>query len=124
MTPVLKIEVDMFSGRPNPGLELRGSRALRLRQLLEQKRLPLNDVEAVDQLGFRGFIIKPESAGRKAYRVKGEVVQIGGRAFLDPNKDTQNYILSILPQGLKAMLRPLLDVDRGSRQGDTPDNGS
>jgi hypothetical protein len=110
MTPVLKIEVDMFSGRPNPGLELRGNQARRLRQLLEQKRLPLNDVEAVDQLGFRGFIVKPESASREAYRVKGEVVQIGGRAFLDPNRDTQNYILSVLPQRLKSMLRPLLDA--------------
>jgi len=37
MTPALKIEVDMFSGRPNPELELRGYQARRL-QLLEQRR--------------------------------------------------------------------------------------
>jgi hypothetical protein len=37
-------------------------------------------------------------------------VQIGGRAFLDPNKDTQNYILSVLPQRLKSMLLPLPDA--------------
>jgi hypothetical protein len=110
MTSVLKIEVDVFSGRPNPVLELRGSRARRLQQLLEQKRQPLNDVEAADQLGFRGFVIKPEGAGRQVYRVKGEVVQIGDRAFLDQNRDTHNYILSILPQEMKAILLPLLDA--------------
>jgi hypothetical protein len=111
MTPVLRIEVDMFSGRPNPGLELRGSQARRLQQLLEKKRQPLNDIEAADQLGFRGFVVvRPEGAGRATYRVKDEVVQIDGRSFLDPNKDIQNYILSILPQELKAMLLPLLDA--------------
>jgi hypothetical protein len=110
MTPVLKIEVDMFSGRPNPELELRGSQARHLQQLIEKKRQPLSSVEAADQLGFRGFIVKPEGAGREAYRVKDEVVQIGGRAFRDPNRDTQTYILSILPQELKAMLLPLLDA--------------
>ena len=110
MTPVLKIEVDMFSGRPNPVLELRGSRARHLQDLIEQKRQQLHNGEADDPLGFRGFIIRLEGTGREAYRVKGEVVQIGGRAFLDPNRDTQNYILSILPKETKAMLVPLLNA--------------
>ena len=42
--------------------------------------------------------------------MKGEVVQIGGKAFLDPNRDTQNNILSILPKETKAMLVPLLNA--------------
>src|SRR5882724_6572345 len=89
VTPVFKIEVDIFSGRPNPVLDLRGSRAQHLQRLLEKKRQPLSK-DAADQLGFRGFIIRLEGTGREAYRVKGEVVQIGGKAFLDPNRDTQN----------------------------------
>ncbi|WP_300178298.1 hypothetical protein [Bradyrhizobium sp.] len=110
MTPVLKIEVDVFSGRPNPVLELGGGEARHLQHLLEQKRQPLNDFEAADQLGFRGFIIRLEGTGREAYRVNGAIVQIDGKAFLDPNSDTQNFILSILPKDTRAMLVPLLNI--------------
>jgi hypothetical protein len=110
MAPVLRIEVDMFSGRPNPTLDVRGDEAQRLQELLAQQRQPLNDVRTPDQLGFRGFIVSPEGSGGETCRVNGAILLIGDRAYLDPNKDIQNFIVSILPPDVKAMLLPLLDV--------------
>ena len=111
MFPVFKIEVDMFSGRPNPGLELRGSEARQLKQLLELKRQPLNESTNNDQLGFRGFVIHSESPNHETYRVRGEIIEMGGKTFRDPAKQTQRYIVSILPKDLKAMLLPVLQSD-------------
>lgn len=108
MFPVYKIEVDMFSGRPNPSLELRGSEARHLKQLLELKRQPLKDTEASDQLGFRGFVIRSENVDREIYRIKGGVLKIGSKAFRDPGQQTQSYIVSILPEDVRAMLLPVL----------------
>ena len=61
MTSVLKIEVDLFSGRPNPVLELRGSRARHLQNLLEQKRQQLHNGEAADPLASEGSLLSSKA---------------------------------------------------------------
>jgi hypothetical protein len=110
MTSGLKIEVDMFSGRPNPEFELQGDQAESLQRLLDTQRQPSKTAQIADQLGFRGFVVTSAAAGGASYRVKDDIVQIGGSAYMDPNKDVQTYILSILPPALKAMILPVLDA--------------
>ncbi|MBC9878886.1 hypothetical protein G8O24_16220 [Bradyrhizobium sp. INPA01-394B] len=109
MTPVLNVEVDMFSGRPNPRLRLGDGEATRLHALIARQRSVLNDVRTADQLGFRGFIVTNENTG-EIYRVRGRVLQMGEKTYLDRNGEIQSYVLSILPQDVRAMLLPLLDA--------------
>jgi hypothetical protein len=106
--PVAQVEIDIFSGRPNPSIELRGEQALHLKELLAQKRDPVKGYQPGEGLGFRGFVVRLDPPDGKLYRVAGNVTIEGSDAFSDPRGSVQNYIVSVLPPAMKEMLAPLL----------------
>jgi hypothetical protein len=102
------IEVDLFSGRPNPSFELRGEEASHLRALLKQRREAVHQTPLQLGLGFRGFLIRFDQSSAPQYRVIDDIVVKGNEAFRDPTHETQNYIVSVLPASMRASVEPLL----------------
>jgi hypothetical protein len=101
------IQIDIFSGRPNPELELHGADANRLREMLQRPREPRKDYAVPDQLGARGFVAR-FNEDPKEYRIVGDTLVIDGQAFLDPQRETEDFVISLLPGALKAQFLPLL----------------
>jgi hypothetical protein len=108
--PVANIEIDIFSGRPNPTVELRGQKAQHLIDLLERKRERLEHYHADTDLGFRGFLVRLGFPGSRTYRVADGVVTKGDDAFYDPHQEAQGYIVSLLPPAMKTLVEPFLGV--------------
>jgi hypothetical protein len=104
---MVAIEVDAFSGRPNPVTELRDAEAEKLAELLERTRDRFSDEKiATTGLGFRGFVVR---IGQKVYRVVGSVVIVDGRHFSDPGRSAERYIISVLPANLRALVEQIKD---------------
>jgi hypothetical protein len=101
------IEIDIFSGRPNPTFALRGQKASRLAQLLRMPR-PAAPAEAGEPgLGFRGFIVRlvPDEGN---YRVLGTTIRHRGQVFRDPDRAVEKFIVAALPRALRNLVAPLL----------------
>jgi hypothetical protein len=56
VTAMVVVEMDVFSGRPNPTWDLAGSQLLELQEAL-QGLPPINDPLAEGGLGYRGFVL-------------------------------------------------------------------
>jgi hypothetical protein len=110
--PVADIEIDIFSGQPNPRVELRGQAAKRLSDLLEHKRQRSQVSNFSANLGFRGFLVRLESSKNVTYRVLGDTLIKGADAFSDPNGEAQEYIMSVLPSAMKRLVEPFLGSDQ------------
>ncbi|WP_157043166.1 hypothetical protein [Rhodopseudomonas palustris] len=106
MPPVAQVEIDVFSGRPNPRFELDDGKAARLKSLLERPRRPFSGDPPDPGLGFRGFVVELDAA--ESYRVVGGIVIHGTMAFVDPQRDVHDYIVANLPPEMKALLQPFL----------------
>jgi hypothetical protein len=73
------VELDVFSGRPNPTWRVEGSEAIELRRLWRERVLPAANPQttaalAATGLGYRGFIIH-DASGALA---KADRLEIGG----------------------------------------------
>jgi hypothetical protein len=110
MTAVAKIEVDIFSGQQNPVFEIRGGQAQHLSDLIEGKRQRINGVHLNGGLGFRGFLVRLDGSSMEAYRVLGDTLFKGSDAFADPDKEVEDFILSLLPLSVKKLVRPISDT--------------
>lgn len=88
------VELDAFSGRPNPRWELdeQGSRELRL---LEKRLTPVDGpAPEPPGLGYRGYVYSNDSGQVRAYR--GFVTTC--RAVLaDPSRTVERYLTGQLP---------------------------
>jgi hypothetical protein len=114
VTPVVSIEIDIFSGQPNPRIEYYGQEARHLRALLERKRERLNDYRSKADLGFRGFLVRLEPASMDTYRVVGDTLVKGVDAFHDPHREVQDYIVSVLPRAIRELVKPFLGTEQPS----------
>jgi hypothetical protein len=87
----VSIELDVFSGRPNPSWELNPSESGEL--LKELSPLPETDkikAEFNDGLGYRGFVISVNDADKanvkpEIYRVYKGFILLNGKVFFDKN---------------------------------------
>jgi hypothetical protein len=86
--PSMTVELDVYSGRPNPTWSLSAAEAEQIAGLL--KDLPRTAAGAAEGLGYRGFVLRmsdPAGATSKSVRVSTGVVTIqqGDRAehFVD-----------------------------------------
>jgi hypothetical protein len=104
----IDIEIDIFSGQPNPKIEVHGRKAKRLVTLLAQARDLLQDYTPNNGLGFRGFVIHFDNPKMETYRVDGEKLVRDGTAFYDPKLETQSYIVSLLPHTIKNLVTPFI----------------
>lgn len=87
----LYVELDVFSGRPNPGWPMTPAEALGLWAMLN-RLLPTNPVEAPPGLGYRGFIVHRVLSGQPFpwLQVRGGVVKATDNYQLRYYRDTEN----------------------------------
>jgi len=105
------VELDVFSGRPNPRWALDGHASQQLRELA--KRLTSTRQAPADPpgLGYRGFVYS-DAAGRA--RVYKGLVATDRGTFADPAFSIERFLLEQIPAEYAA-LRPdiLSDLQRG-----------
>jgi prephenate dehydrogenase len=64
----VQVELDAFSGRPNPRWELTGSEAAEFTKRLHDLKPSRNRAEAFEGLGYRGFIVRTDGEEIRVYR--------------------------------------------------------
>jgi hypothetical protein len=108
---VARVELDLFSGRPNPTWELDDLEARQLQRLIEippPTHLPPPESPG---LGYRGFQV---SLGDRSYRVWGTyVVAAPGDHRADPDRTVETFLLDHLPEEYSD-LRELIDAQRAA----------
>lgn len=108
MDDQIDVEIDIFSGRPNPRFPVRGEEAKRLLDILDSSRRPMPTPPPEAGLGFRGFLVHVNRSDPATYRVMGDVLENAGSVFSDPDEEVQAYIVSIAPAALQPLMRPFL----------------
>jgi hypothetical protein len=96
----LQIELDAFSGRPNPRWELTGTQAAEFLTLLRALRPAHGSHSMADGLGYRGFIVSANDGPVGGYDdirlYRGTVLaRRGGRTetFSDPERVLERWLL-------------------------------
>jgi hypothetical protein len=115
--PVAEVELDLFSGRPNPVWKLEPALCEDLEQRIS--RLPMAPSfreEATDRLGYRGFRIGLPSESAKGadslYIFGGRVTRINGSdrsQYLDADKQIELWLLSTSARAEPALDKNLLE---------------
>jgi hypothetical protein len=88
------VELDVFSGRPNPRWQLDELGAKRLRGLLSQLATTATRPLEPPGLGYRGFVFTDEMGPTRAY--KGHVITPDG-LLADPSFSIERFLLERLP---------------------------
>lgn len=113
----IRVELDVFSGRPNPSWMLSSEEARAIRRLLveaEARPLPASaPPRAEPGLGYRGFRLA-EGSGAEAptWRVGGGEVETGGRRLADPQGGLEGFLLRTVPEDIRAQLASVLPKPR------------
>jgi len=103
----MQIQVDIFSGRPNPAWEATPQEAEDIEAVLASLPVAAGDVPPPsEQLGFRGFWLSDRQSNRRIY-VHGSAVQIQTAATVTAKLDSGRQ----LQQMLVNMSRSHLDVN-------------
>lgn len=118
----MRVEVDLYSGRPNPSFELGVEQGEELRRRL--RRLPRHPDPPLlpTALGYRGLLVDDASRMGRITLCRGAVLVEepgGGRRWLhDPGGDVERWLVAAgapaLDPGTAAFLR---DQTRPSDQG-------
>ena len=90
----MRIELDVFSGRPNPRWELDESQSRELLQIQERLELSRSESAQPPALGYRGFLYSDASGPVRAYRGH---VKTRDALYADPSLRTEHYLLERLP---------------------------
>ncbi len=104
------IELDVFSGLPNPRWSLGPRAVTRLHQL--ESTLRSSAAKPVDPpgLGYRGFVYTDKGGTRRAY---GGYVWSQRRTLLDPTFSVEEFLLGEMPSEYHAIrVRVAADVAR------------
>ena len=103
------IELDVFSGRPNPSWEPGPPEQAKLLQLLRSNDVVAGRPEAPPGLGYRGFIVKIGSnAEEDVLRVGGGAIERQGKYYRDEGRAVEKYLIQIMPDGLRSQFRTIL----------------
>jgi hypothetical protein len=107
------VEIDAFSGRPNPRWQLTESDAAALARLIAGlKPAPRPSSPPPPGLGYRGFRLWGPAG--EAYRVYRGLVQPPDSVLADPDRRVETFLLGHLPEDL-AELRPWLEAQIGPK---------
>ena len=101
----LHVEVDVFSGRPNPGWLLDGDASQKLRRVLADLTPSQSSAADPPGLGYRGFLVADDG---RSYRIYGTWVTMGSATFADPNRVAEQFLVEHMPVDLKSTLAPVL----------------
>jgi len=100
-----QVEIDVFSGRPNPTWEFGHQDLAALLNLLEKTRKVKTTADTADGLGFRGFKVSFTSRGtRRELHVNGNSVTDGPQRFSDDQKTIERFLLAKMPPELHDQL--------------------
>jgi hypothetical protein len=88
------IELDVFSGRPNPRWELDEPSARRLVEIHRQLDASVRASAEPPGLGYRGFRYILDDV---AWRAWNATVLGGGRSLADPDRSVERLLLDRLP---------------------------
>lgn len=96
-----QVEIDIFSGRPNPTWELGRTDMTALLRLLKKARKVKAAAGAADGLGFRGFKVSFATGGtERELRVRGNAVSDGAQHFSDDRRAIEKFLLAKMPREL------------------------
>ncbi|HYL77918.1 MAG TPA: hypothetical protein VEU96_27140 [Bryobacteraceae bacterium] len=91
------VELDAFSGRPNPKWTLSADKASRI--LKQIASLPeTNDTLHIPDLGFRGFVLR---SGGRSIRVFGGLVTIESAGVTKAHRDTAGILKDLTEDARK-----------------------
>lgn len=102
----MRVEADMFSGRPNPQWELSADDANDVQAAL-QKLPPAPTTDLSDELGFRGFVCSDDSTQTRIVARRG-MVWICGPAGVRCHRDPTRGLERMLFAQARARLAPEL----------------
>ena len=102
----MRVQLDMFSGRPNPEWELPAAVERELAQL-ERGLRPRQPAREPPPLGYRGFVYRE---GRNARRAFDGILTIAGQSFEDPQRHIERLLVASMPDALNK-LRAYLPVE-------------
>ncbi|MBB5159108.1 hypothetical protein [Saccharopolyspora phatthalungensis] len=111
----MRVELDIFSGRPNPAWEATPEEeaAIRAQVALLTDR---SGTELSDRLGYRGFVVTDEPHGR-TIRVQGPVVEVraasGWTGWADPGRSFESTLAAIARSHISPELYELLIRELG-----------
>lgn len=104
-----QVEIDIFSGRPNPKWELGRTDLVALLTLLRQTKKVKTRVDTSDGLGFRGFKVSfATRGGQRELYVRGNSVSDGAKRFSDDHKTIEKFLLGKMPPALHDQLGDVL----------------
>ena len=112
------VELDAFSGRPNPRWQLSESEAAELARLIaDLQPAPGTSSLRPPGLGYRGFRLQGSSG--ETYRVYRAFVQRQDSVLPDPDRRVEKFLVEHLPPTLND-LRPWLEAEIAGRPRDSP----
>jgi hypothetical protein len=89
------VELDVFSGRPNPRWELDETSADELRRLVDRLPPATGPPPEPPGLGYRGFVL---GEGGRVLRVYRGHVSTPDALVADPSRTIERYLLGRIPQ--------------------------
>lgn len=117
MTDAATVELDIYSGRPNPSWPL-SQADLRALAAILQGLEPTRDQAPPDGLGYRGFVIRGDGAalaGHDRLVVYHDLIFAGqGRAAVvlsDPGRSVERWLAAWLGANLDPDLRQMIEAD-------------
>jgi hypothetical protein len=105
----ITVELDIFSGRPNPSWTLGPAERTALLDLLRDVNAPAEPRGLPPGLGYRGLVVRMASAGgSEVARVGDGSIEIDGKYYRDPNGAIEKFILASMPKELKEQFGSIL----------------
>jgi hypothetical protein len=101
------VELDLFSGRPNPRWELAEASVDQLRRILGELEPTTRPPVEPPGLGYRGFRFTDESG---TFRAFGGFVTTPGTVLSDPGHRVERFLLDQLPAEFDP-LRPVVAAE-------------
>jgi hypothetical protein len=99
------VELDIFSGRPNPEWRLAPAAGTRLLDLLRAANTTTTPA-AAPGLGYRGLTLR---IGRNdTIRVGHGIIEAGGVSYRDDGRAVEAFLLQSMPDDLKAQFDSVL----------------
>ena len=106
----MRVELDLFSGRPNPSWELDEAGVRELERLC-LRLSPGGALPEPPALGYRGFFWRGAGGAHRAYR---GLIVTPPTALVDPTCSVERFLLSQLPKPFSP-LRQRVSAEIGRR---------
>jgi hypothetical protein len=108
----VRIEIDLFSGRPNPAWDATTGEATRVRAAVDALCPRIGPAPEPPGLGYRGFRVTEPGWVAEVYGTAVTVTEHAGRSVRhDPNRDVERLLLALSHEHLDPALLALLDSE-------------